>query len=64
MTSDLYAVRVEFEHRGERLHEYVGPFDRYLAELVCIDFADAPFMYGITPVRVERARIVVMEEAA
>ena len=60
----MFYVRIEFEHRGERLHEYVGPFDRYLAELVCVDFADAPFMYGLTPVRVLRARIVPAWEMA
>jgi hypothetical protein len=59
-----YWVRVEFEHRGERLHEFVGPFDRYFAELICVDYADQPYLYGETYCRVTRARIVAAEEAA
>jgi hypothetical protein len=59
-----YWVRVEFEHRGERLHEFVGPFDRYFAELVCVDYADQPYLYGETYCRATRARIVTEEEMA
>jgi hypothetical protein len=58
-----YWVRVEFEHNGERLHEMVGPFDRYFAELICVDYADQPYLYGETYVRVTRARIVSTAEA-
>jgi hypothetical protein len=59
-----YWVRIEFEHRGERLHEYVGPFDRYFAELICTDYADQPYLYGMEYCRVTRARIIPAEEAA
>lgn len=51
-------VRIVFEWAGEPVHEYVGPFDHYFAQLVCLDFAEAPYTFGITPVRVLRACIV------
>jgi hypothetical protein len=59
-----YWVRIVFRWHGELMHEFLGPFDRYFAELVCTDFADAPYRYGLDYVRVERARIVAAEEAA
>lgn len=52
-----YGVRIVFTHRGERLHDVLGPFDRYYAELVITDMAGG-YMYGPTLVHVERARIV------
>ena len=54
----MYWVRVVFTWHGERLHDFVGPFDRWLAELFCISFAEVPYRYGLDEVRVERARIV------
>jgi hypothetical protein len=54
-----YHVRIEFTWCGERVHEFVGPFgDRWMAEVYTDYFAHNPFLFGITPVRVERARIV------
>jgi hypothetical protein len=56
----IWHVRIEFTWCGERVHEFVGPFhDRWAAECVCEGFAHNPFIFGITPVHVERARIVV-----
>jgi hypothetical protein len=59
-----YYVRVWFEHNGERRYEDVGPFDRYFAELICTDYAEQPYLYGMTYCRDERAKIVRAEAAA
>lgn len=55
---ERYLVRIVFEWQGEFVHDFVGPFDRYFADLVCVAFATDPFMFGITPVRVLRAQVV------
>jgi hypothetical protein len=54
----MYGVRIVFEWQGEDVYDVIGPFDAYFAHLVCVDFADAPFVFGITPVRVKRAMVV------
>lgn len=50
-----YGVRVYFDWQGSEVFDEIGPFDAYFAHLVCVDFADAPYTFGITPVRVTRA---------
>lgn len=57
----LYYVRIEFTFQGERWHEFLGPFDKYFADLVCIDSA-AGYMHGMTWVHVERAKVLNEEE--
>lgn len=53
----MFMVRIVFEWMGELVHDYVGPFDRYFADLVCVGYATEPYVFGITPVRVLRARV-------
>lgn len=57
-----YGVRIVFTHQGERLWDILGPFDHYLAELVCVDMAGG-YMYGPSLVHVERALIVEWTDA-
>jgi hypothetical protein len=56
-TSLMYGVRVWFQEAGALVFDDLGPFDRYFAELVCVDMAG-----GITRggrwVHVQRAVIV------
>ncbi len=54
----MYGVRIVFEWQGQEVYEILGPFDDYFAMLVCIDFADAPYTFGMTEVRVKRAMVV------
>lgn len=53
----MFGVRVWFTEAGRPVFDDLGPFDRYFAELVCVDMAG-----GITRggrwVHVERALIV------
>jgi hypothetical protein len=52
-----YAVRVWFREGGSLVYDDLGPLDRYLAELVCVDCAGG-IMRGPVWVHVERALIV------
>lgn len=55
--NDRFAVRIWFTERGERVWDDLGPFDRYLAELVAVDMAGG-IDRGGTWTHVERALIV------
>lgn len=52
----MYGVRITFDWQGDEVYELLGPFDRYFAELVCVDMAGG-YLFGITVVHVKRARI-------
>ncbi len=43
--------------QGERVHDFIGPCDRYWAELNAVDMAN-PYLFGITPVHVLKAKII------
>ena len=53
----IFGVRIHFEWQGQLVYEVLGPFDRYLAELVCVDMAGG-YLFGMTVVHVQRAMIV------
>lgn len=55
----MYWVRFEFTFQNERFHDFLGPFDDYyFAMLYCVQMGEVPYMHGITPVHVERAKIL------
>ncbi len=56
-SSDIFYVRIEFMWQGERVHDFIGPCDRYWAELNAVDMAN-PYLFGITPVHVLKAKII------
>lgn len=53
----MWYVRIEFTFQGERWHEFLGPFDKYFADLTCVDMMYG-YMHGITHVHVERAKVL------
>ena len=57
----VFYVRIEFDWQGERVHDFIGPFDYYFAMLNCVDMA-SPYLFGITEVHVHKAKIVTEEE--
>jgi hypothetical protein len=61
-STDSYMVRIEFTFQDERFHEFVGPFDHHFAHLFTTACAYSPYMHGITPVRIEKAKILDAEE--
>lgn len=55
----IFHVRVWFRWFGETVFDDLGPFtDRWMAECVTESFAHRPYLFGITPVHVERALIL------
>jgi hypothetical protein len=56
-----YYVRFEFMWQGERVHEFIGPFDYYFAMLNCVDMA-SPYLFGMTEVHVLKAIIITGRE--
>jgi hypothetical protein len=63
--SGLWSVRVVFEWNGELVHDFTEavPYDDAARD--CFAFGlGIPYWHGMTPVRVLRARIVAVEEAA
>ena len=53
-----WGVRIVFAWQGAEVWDIVGPFDRYFADLVCLDYAEAPHRFGVSDVRVLRAMVV------
>ncbi len=53
----MYGVHITFEEAGHRVYDILGPFDRYLAELMAVDMAGG-IMRGPRWVHVLSARIV------
>lgn len=53
----MFYVRIVFDWRGEEVYDLIGPYDRYLADLVCLSMADG-HLFGITVVHVKRAMVV------
>jgi hypothetical protein len=52
-----WAVRIWFTENGQRVFDDLGPFDAYLAQLVCVGMADG-IDRGGRWTHVERALIV------
>lgn len=58
-----YGVHITFEEYDAIVYDILGPFDRYLADLVAVDMAGG-IMRGPRWVHVLSARIVPWVEAA
>ncbi len=55
--ADRFGVRYWFREGDTLVWDEIGPWDRYLAELVCVDMAGG-ILRGLGWVHVERAVIV------
>ena len=53
-TSSMWGVRIAFLEAGAEVFDVLGPFDRYFADLMCIDMAGG-IVRGGRWVHVQRA---------